>query len=403
MQRSIFVLELILVAPLLAALAFFLPTWKHRQTKLLTVLKKCDWIGMFLFMATSILILVFISTGGVVSPWGSWETISYLVAGLLCLFNLFLHQRFLAKNPAFPTEVFSKPVTNAAFAGSLVSGMLLNMVFYNLVIFWEGVRQLSTIRVGLMLLSVTLTYAVSAAAVGLIIKKCRHIKWATIVGSLCAVLGLGLMWFMDETMSTPPLVLISIVAATGCGIFLPAMINTILVTTEEVWHSHAIAHRTLVFTAGQCMGISIGLAVFTQAFSNSRYLDIVGKEAGTEVVITPQSLLRVIKDLGPGSGVIHLVVNALRYVWGTACVTAAVTGVVTSIFKCPDLPKEREPEEGPVGPVNNRADEEMGLSRNRKRSAFSSQSFKMAVLPKASRMTTNTSSGSGLEAGPSNS
>lgn len=357
-QRSIFILELIFAAPLLAALAFLLPSWKNRKTKLLDELKNCDWVGMILFMASSILILAFISTGGVVSPWGSWENVACLIAGLLCLLNLALHQRFLAKNPAFPTEVFSKPVTNAAFAGSLVSGMLLNMVFYNLVIFWEGVRQLSNIGVGLMLLSVTLTYAVSAATVGIIIKSCGHIKWATITGSLCAILGLGLMWFMDETISTPPLVLISIVGAAGCGMFVTAMVNTVLVTTEEVWHSHAIAHRTLMFTAGQCMGISIGLAVFTQAFASSRYLDIASQEAGTEVVITPQSLLRVIQDLGPSSGVIPIVVNALRHVWGTACAIAAVTGVVTCVFKCPSIPKKRKPELGPLDAVNSEADEE---------------------------------------------
>lgn len=373
-------MQLVFAGPLLIALAILLPKWQNRKTKLSTALKQCDWIGMFLFMASSVLILVFILIGGAVQPWSSPAVMSCLAVGLACLISLFLHQRLVAKNPVFPKEIFRKPITNIAFAGSLVTGMMLSMVFYNLVLFWQGVRRQSTLKVGLMLLSVTLPYTVSAAAVGLTISICGRIKWAIVAGLVCAVTGLGLMWFMDETTPVAPLILISMLAASGCGIFVPAMISTVLATTEKTWHRHAIAQRTLMFTAGQCTGISVGLAVFTQAFANQR-VNLVKVEGGTNLTVTPQDLLRVIKELAPGSEIIGLVVNALRWVWGCACVTTLVVGTLACIFKCPVLPKDEEPVGEQTAEASSK-DEEERLSGNENRSK--SDSFEMAVLSRLS-------------------
>lgn len=376
-------MQLVFAGPLLISLAVLLPKWRDRKSKLSTVLKQCDWVGMFLFMSSAVLILVFVSIGGAVQPWTSPVVISCLVGGLVCLLSLTLHQRCVAKNPAFPKEIFRNPTTNIAFSGSLVIGMLLSMVFYNLVLFWEGVRHQSTLSVGLMLLSVTLTYACSAASVGLTIKICGRIKWAIVTGSVCAITGLGLMWFMDETTPVAPLILISMLAAAGCGIFLPAMINTVLATTEKAWHSHAIAQRTLMFTAGQCMGISVGLAIFTQAFSN-QHVKLVKTEGGAEMTVTPQNLLRVIRELGPGSEIIGLIVNALRYVWGFACITMFVAGILACVFKCPALPKDEEPAAERLAEASSRSDEERPEEEERQRK---SDSIKMVMLPRSSSRT----------------
>lgn len=408
MQRSIFVLEIVFATHLFLALFLLLPNWRNRKTKLVSVLKHCDWIGIFLFMISSVAILITINIGGTVQPWGSWAVITCLVVGVVSLLGLIYHQRCVAKNPAFPKEIFSKPVTNSAFMGSLVSGMLLSMVFYMLVLFWEGVRQQSTLRIGIMLLSVTLTFAFSAAIVGLSIRACGRIQWATITGTVCAVLGLGLMWFMDGESPEWALILISIVTASGCGIFLPAMINTVLATTEKAWHSHAIAQRTLLYTAGQCIGISTGLAIFTNKFA--REISKLPNNEGSSI-ITPQSLIRVIKDLPPHSETIKLMVHALRWVWGTAAGMALVAGILPCIFKCPRLPKDEGHGADPAAAIEGAENEECradgsisGQDRDVEKRAgtanvpnrFSMRRIKMVIEPRPSARTLSTASASAV-------
>lgn len=302
---------------------------------------------MVLFLVCSTATLIVINIGGTIQPWGSPAVISCIVVSVLSLIALAVHQRYIAKNPAFPRQVFSRPVTNVAFLGSLFGGLLLSMIFYNLVLFWEGVRHMDTMDVGVVLLSVSLTYATSAALTGIAIKQCGRIKWATIVGTVFSTLGLGLMYYMTQSTPMAPLIVISMLVASGCGIFLPAMVNTILASTENHWHCHAIAMRMLTYTAGQCMGVSIGLAIFTNVFAkelvtlkNSTPFDLGG--------ITPQSLMRVIKDLPPDSEVYTLIVNALRCIWVAASVMAFVAGILACVLKCPNLPEDRKAGIGPA-------------------------------------------------------
>lgn len=323
---------------LLLALLFLLPQGKIGKNRTLQVLKECDWIGILLFLVGSVACLVPINVGGSIVPWNSPLVIICSVVGIISLLFLGLHQRFVAKSPAFSREIFKNGVTNAAFFGSLVSGMLLSMVFYNLVLFWEGVRHLSTVKVGVMLLSVTLTYTLFAAVTGIMVKVWGQIRWATIAGTTSAVVGLGLMYLLDDVVPVPPIVVISMIAAAGCGILVPAVINIVLASTGRDWHSHAIAMRTLLYTAGQCIGISVGLAIFTNKFEHH----IARAEGTDKFVFTPQSLMTVLKDLPPNSKVIKPMILALRWVWGAGAVLALLTGAFLCSFKCPSLPKDTE-------------------------------------------------------------
>lgn len=305
---------------------------------MMDVLKKCDWVGLFLFLVGSVACLIPINVGGSVAPWNSPLVISCLVVGVSSLLVLGLHQRMYAKHPAFPREVFNKGVTNAAFVGSFVSGMLLSMIFYNLVLFWEGVRHLSTVDVGVMLLSLTLPYALFAAVTGVVIKIRGQIRWAAITGTLCAVLGMGLMYLLDDAIPVPRILVISMSAAAGCGMLVPAVINTVLASTDKNWHSHAIAMRTLLHTAGQCIGVAVGLAIFT----NRLHYHLTRLEGTSNFELTSQDLMPALKDLPADSEVIKPMTLALRWVWGTGAALAFLAGSVLCLFKCPSLPKDKD-------------------------------------------------------------
>lgn len=330
-------MQIVIASVLLVALFFLLPQSQIGAKRTLGVLKECDWPGIFLFMIGTVLCLIPINVGGSMAPWSSPLVIGCLVTGISSLLLLALHQRFYAKHPAFPREIFNKAVTNAAFLGSLISGMLLSMIFYNLVLFWEGVRHLSTIKIGVMLLSVTLTYTLSAAVTGIMVKIWGQVRWASVAGTFCAVVGLGLMYLLDDVVPVPPIIIISMIAAAGCGIMVPAVINTVLASTEKAWHGHAIAMRTLLYTAGQCIGISVGLAIFTNKFQHH----LVRAEGTGNFVFTPQSLMTVLKDLPADSPAIEPMTLALRWVWGAGAILALLTGSFLCSFKCPALPKDK--------------------------------------------------------------
>lgn len=333
---------------LLFALAFLLPHESRSRKDRLRELKGCDWCGILCFFVCSVTILVPINVGGTRGlEWNSAPVITCFAVGFTSLAFLVFHQRRLASRPAFPREIFARGATNVAFLGNAVCGVLLSMVFYHLVLFWEGVRRMSRVEVGKMLLSVTLTYPLAFAMTGIAIRRWGRIKYATAAGAMLATLGLGLMQIMTERASQAGLLVICVFAGAGCGIFTPAMVNAVIATTDSRWHAHAIATRTLLYTAGQCIGVSLGLAIFTNAFRHrfeAQEGDAAIRAAAVKAVLgNPQELIRNFDrlwDLAPGGEVVRMVVGALRAVWAVACVLAGVTGALAILMRFPDLAED---------------------------------------------------------------
>lgn len=152
-QNSIFAVELIAASLLFVALMYLLP-WDNRSLKeRLHELKRCDWIGMGLFFACAVALLVPINVGGATesTQWKSAPVLVTFGAGLVALVLLIFQQRrWPPERPVFPAEVFARRPTTGiwplrkifisispciAFFGNAVCGILLFAVFYTLVIF----------------------------------------------------------------------------------------------------------------------------------------------------------------------------------------------------------------------------------------------------------------------------
>lgn len=342
-------METIIAALLLVALTFLLPCDSRGRKDMLRELMECDWKGMFSFFTCSVAILVPINIGGTTEDlgWASAPVLSCFAVGVISLCFLIYHQRHLAKRPVFPSEIFARPATNVAFLGNAVCGVLISMVFYHLVLFFEGVRQKSTVEVGKALLSVTLTFPTAFAITGIAIKRWGRIKHATAVGALLATLGLGLMQLMTERAPEAAILVICVCAGAGCGIFAPAMVNAVIATTESRWHPHAIAARTLLYSAGQCVGVSLGLAIFTNSFRHlfeAHEGDAAIRAAVARgVLANPQQLVSKLSELqrlSPGGELVKMVVGAIRSVWVFACALAGVTGAAAIFMRFPDLAED---------------------------------------------------------------
>ncbi|KAI7773926.1 hypothetical protein LA080_009642 [Diaporthe eres] len=348
----IFLVEAVIAVTLISALVLLLPGESRSLKDRGRELKGCDWLGILLFFGCSVALLVPINIGGTAAglAWNSPPVIACFAVGLFSLIVLVYQQRYRArrmKRPAFPREIFARRATNIAFLGNAVCGVLLSMVFYHLVLFWDGVRRKSTVETGKMLLSVTLTYPVAFAVTGIAIRRWGHIKYATAAGATLATLGLGLMQLMTERAPQAGLLVICVCAGAGCGIFTPAMVNAVIATTDSRWHSNAIATRTLLYTAGQCIGVSLGLAIFTNVFRHrfdAHDGDAAIRAAAVKTVLSsPQELvaeLPTLWDISPNGELARMVVGALRAVWAVACVLAGVTGALAIWMRFPDLAKD---------------------------------------------------------------
>ncbi|KAK3998298.1 major facilitator superfamily domain-containing protein [Cladorrhinum sp. PSN332] len=321
--RSLFFINLPAIAISAIGLGFFLGFDKP-EGKMMENFKNVDWVGIAIFMPASVAFLSPFTMAGVLYEWTSWKALVPLLTGFVGLIILAAHQRFWAKNPMFRAVVFEKRVVVCSLFGLTIFGVCVNMIFYYLVVFWSGVRGFDEILTGIALLPETLTIPIAAILCGLYMRSVNQIHWAMRVGWPLTTLSLGLLWFQDDKTPLGALIVINIGVGFGAGTISSAMNVTILAATAKKINGHVTAMAWLFKSAGMCLGIAVGTAIFTMQMTE-RFKEIGGDEMNAE------SMLRMLKDVKSDPESRGAIVGTLRILWMVCCGLSAIAGILCNL------------------------------------------------------------------------
>jgi len=179
--------------------------------------RQADWVGSFLFVASTTSLLVPCTWGGVMYPWGSWRVIAPFGFGICGFIILAYHETFVAKEPIIRAVVFANRTTNIAYVTTALHGMVLWCLLYYQPLYFEGVRGYSPIISGVALFPATFTVAPMAIITGLVISKFGKYRWAIWGGWVLITLGLGFLCAVDVDTQLVQVVLTDLLAGMGLG------------------------------------------------------------------------------------------------------------------------------------------------------------------------------------------
>jgi hypothetical protein len=316
---------------------------KESSGHLLSRLGLGDWAGLSLFIPSAASFLIPITLGGVVYAWLSWRTILPLIIGVFGLAVLACHQRYLTKRPMFRSSLFSRATTVVSYFGGFIHGILLWILLYYLCIYYQIVRELDPIMTGVAALPATVAVAPAAVLTGIVINKSGHYRWAILLGWALSVAGFGLLWLLDVDTSVPAMVFIIITVGVGLGILVPALSIAVQASHDPRDAAHATAFWYVARSAGQCVGIAVGTAVFSNVMANIQ--PVVTTSDGGGGALTAESLvglLHLVHEDEVGAKVLREgIVDALRAVWIAACAIAGLASVLGGTARYPPLPEDR--------------------------------------------------------------
>ena len=78
------------------------------RTRFLQGTKAIDWLGTVLILGLSLMILLGLSFGGIVSPWGSPKVVCLIAFGLVIVFVFGVHETRFATNPLMPMRILQR-------------------------------------------------------------------------------------------------------------------------------------------------------------------------------------------------------------------------------------------------------------------------------------------------------
>lgn len=259
--RWIFYLNLPISGITLAMVLLSMGALPKKSSMSLGSIKRVDFGGNILIIASITSILIALTWGGGQYAWSSWRTILPLVLGLVGLLLFLLYQTQVPE-PTTPLRLFSNRTSLAGFWCAFIHNMLTFWFLFILPIYFQAVLGTTAFRSGINVLPTAAVCMPFTIASGGIMTKLGHYRPLLMVGFAFFPLTLGLFSRLNESSTTGYWVGIQILAAAAVGIILPVTLPTVLTPLDE--SDVAVGTATWAFMRGfgTIWGVAIPLAVF---------------------------------------------------------------------------------------------------------------------------------------------
>lgn len=250
-----------------AALAAFLDVHDPR-TSLRDGLAAVDWFGGVSMLAVALLLLLGLDFGGVEYPWDSPRVICMIVFGALMIGFFLYSEKRLARYPLMLLSIFTESLSgNAIIVVAFTSSMASFGGEYYLPLYFQGVKQASPLKSGLLMLPLIITCATGEILTGVFVHRVgryRELIWA---GTCLLALGSGLLILLGTASTLGDIVGFEIVF--GLGFALLLLTPRLALQNSVRQADTATASATLSFLANLAKSLStvLGGVVFQNGMS----------------------------------------------------------------------------------------------------------------------------------------
>lgn len=343
----------------------FLHVKSNKEMPLAQKLRRIDYIGNILVIASTVAILYALTYGGTRYPWSSWRIVLPLVLGLagLGVFIFFETTKFV-KEPVVPARLFANRTSAVVLAVTFMNSALLFWMLFFVPVYFQAVLGSSPARAGVQLLP-AIVIAVPAAIVAvLLLAKYGKYKPLHLFGFALNTLGLGLFSLLDQGSTTVEWVIFELIVAGGSGFVLNTLLPAFQTPLEESDQAAATAAWSFMRSFGNIWGVAIPAAIFNNYFDklSSRISDpavaalfLQGKayqSASAEFLDTFPPALK--------QEIISVYADSLKYVWRLSVIFSGISFLLVFLEKQIKMRTELETEYGLSEENDKKKDSEMG-------------------------------------------
>ncbi|KAL8357238.1 hypothetical protein RB598_002193 [Gaeumannomyces tritici] len=358
--RWIFWLNLPVAGVGAVAVAFFLrlqPVPGALAHKLL----RFDWAGVLLLTAGGTAFLMPVTWGDIVFPWSDWRSVVPLVVGaaLVALF-VWYEARWAARGgrqPLVRLRIFGRRTAAVCYFGTFVHGVVLWCMLYYMPLYYECVKGYTPAMAGVAIFPQTFTVAPTSILVGILVSRFGRFRWAVWLGWSLSVPGLAILYLLDADTTPPQWVFLNLVSGFGLGLLYTSLSYGTIGAADERDAGQAASMYVFSRSLGQCVGVSVGGAVFQNVFaarlseSGSGSGGLADRAAG--LAREASALVEVVRGMDPASPERAVIVNAyadaLKVVWVSMAGVAFLALLASLLMRHIDITRSLETEQGLQG------------------------------------------------------
>lgn len=249
-------------------------TLKPRTDTVGHKLRRVDWTGSAIFIASATAFLMAITWGGTQFAWSSPATLVPLVVGTAGLVTAALWERHVATNPFMRHSLFRTASAAAIFTCSALQGLLLFGQLYYGPFYFMSVLAYSPVITGVSMLPVMLVLVPSSIVAGIFITRYNNYRWPIWSGWVTCTVGCALMCTWDKNTHVAVWVISLMILALGHGQTLNAQNFAAQAICAAGDEAHAAATYAFMRHFGMALGVGIGGATFQNVMA--RKLALLG-------------------------------------------------------------------------------------------------------------------------------
>ncbi|KAF5557588.1 major facilitator superfamily transporter [Fusarium phyllophilum] len=264
--RWVFWMIPIVTLPTTAIIWFYLPL-KHRSGEYMEKIKKIDYGGIVLNIASTLLLLIPISGGGVTYAWTSAFFIATVIISIFLAVLFVLFEWKLAKLPIMPLRLYRAPHCWALYLQSFFTGLAYFGNFFYLPLYFQSVLGYDALVAGALILAVVIPTSLTSILSGQYMSRVGSYMHCILAGFALWTLGNGLTLIFDRQTKLGPLIGILIVEGAGIGFTLQPTLVGMYANGRSEDRAVTTGLRNFIRTIGGAFGVVISGVILSNTLN----------------------------------------------------------------------------------------------------------------------------------------
>ncbi|KAJ8518245.1 hypothetical protein ONZ45_g4681 [Pleurotus djamor] len=223
-------------------------------------IRRLDWIGNFLIVASTTSCTIALTWGGVVAPWDSARVLVPLVLGLFGLALFVFYEAKWAEFPLIPWAVMS----NRTSASGQISPDVLcghHSPWLDFIpVFYQACKGRSPVASGVLLLGLS-TLAPAFVLAGISVKRTLRYRPQMYIGWCFMMVGLGLLTTLDADSTKGKAVGFTVLLGVGIGLEYSTTVFPVQAPLPVTLNAPSLAFLLFVRSFATVWGVTIGSTV----------------------------------------------------------------------------------------------------------------------------------------------
>jgi predicted MFS family arabinose efflux permease len=308
-------------------------------------LRRVDFLGAFTLVASLVLLLLGMNSGGNIVPWTHPLVLASLPLSIVFLSAFIFVEDRIASEPIIPVRLLMNQSVAAACLTNWFGTMSVYALIYYGPIYFEVVRGISATGAGTLFIPQSIGTALGSLGSGLIMRATGQYWWLNIIVQIMLVAASALILAtFNETVSTAGPIIYFFMDGTAWGSILTITLISLIAAVDHKYQAVITSASYAFRSTGSTIGITIASAVFQNLLKKGLYARFGDQPNAADEIRKIRDNVEELKRLGPGwyEGAIEAYVEALRGVWVVILAFALLTAFVSFFIRQQVLHKTLE-------------------------------------------------------------